>query len=92
MLAVADQKAGAIDTYTKNHFTTLQADYLSPEDWKRLHTIKEFLQLFHRATLETQGNHATIDSVLFTIDIIIQYFEAALISRLPSKLDNTNTI
>jgi len=80
MLTVADQKAGAINTYTKNYLTTLQADYLSPEDWKQLYTIKEFLQLFYRATLETQGDHATIDSVLFTIDILIQYFEAALIS------------
>jgi hypothetical protein len=78
MVAVADQKAGAVDTYTKNHFTTLQADYLSPEDWERLHTVKEFLQPFYRATLETQGDHATIDSVLFTMDIIVQYFEAAL--------------
>jgi len=92
MLTVADQKAGAIDTYTKNHFATLQVDYLSPEDWKRLRTIKEFLQPFHRATLETQGDHATIDSVLFTMDIIVQYFEAALVSRLPPKLNNTNTV
>ena len=47
MLAIADQKAGAIDTYTKNHFTTLQADYLSLEDWERLYITKEFLQPFY---------------------------------------------
>jgi hypothetical protein len=92
MLTVADQKAGAIDAYTKNHFDTLQADYLSPEDWKRLRTIKEFLQPFYRATLETQGDHATIDSVLFTMDILVQYFETALVSKLPLKSDDTNTI
>jgi hypothetical protein len=92
MLVVADQKAGAIDTYTKNHFATLEADYLSPEDWKRLRTIKEFLQPFHRATLETQGDHATIDSVLFTMDILIQYFETALVSKLPLISSNTNII
>ena len=92
MLAVADQKAVAIDTYSKNHFATLQADYLSPEDWERLRMIKEFLQPFHRATLETQGDHATIDSVLFTMDIIVQYFEAALVSSVPLRLDNTNTV
>lgn len=82
MLVVADQKAGAVDIYTKNHFATLQTDYLSPEDWERLRTIKSFLQPFHRATLETQGNHATIDRVLFTMDILIQYFEKSLVSRL----------
>ena len=43
MLTVANQKAGAIDTYTKNHFATLQVDYLFLEDWERLYTTKEFL-------------------------------------------------
>jgi hypothetical protein len=89
---VADQKAGAIDTYSKNHFATLQADYLSPGDWERLRTIKEFLQPFYRATLETQGDHATIDSVLFTMDIIVQYLEAAIVGENLSRLDNTNAI
>ena len=27
MLVIAVEKAGAIDTYTKNHFPTLEADY-----------------------------------------------------------------
>jgi len=92
MLAIADQKAGAINTYTKNHFTTLQADYLSLEDWERLRITKEFLQPFHQATLETQGDHITINSVLFTIDILVQYFKAALVSKLPTKLDDSNTV
>jgi hypothetical protein len=64
MLVIAIEKAGAIDTYTKNHFPTLEVDYLTLEHWKWLHTIKEFLQPFYRATLETQGDSATIDKVL----------------------------
>jgi hypothetical protein len=30
MVAVAVGHEGAIDTYTKHHFTTLQADFLTP--------------------------------------------------------------
>lgn len=81
MLVVAEQKSGAIDTYSKNHLATLEADYLFPADWERLRTIKAFLQPFHRATLETQGDGATIDRVLFTMDILVQYFERALVGR-----------
>jgi len=91
MLVIAIEKAGAIDTYTKNHFPTLEADYLTPQHWKRLRTIKEFLQPFYRATLETQGDSATIDKVLWTIDILIQHFESALVSKLYLKLNNNNT-
>ncbi|EED18012.1 hypothetical protein TSTA_117840 [Talaromyces stipitatus ATCC 10500] len=85
MLLVANQNAGSIDTYAKNHFATLQADYLSPKDWKQLHIIKSFLQPFYRATLETQGNRATIDCVLFTMDILIQYFENYLLNFIADK-------
>jgi hypothetical protein len=92
MLVVAIEKAGAIDTYAKNHFATLQEDYLTPQDWKRLRTIKDFLQPFHRATLETQGDAATINKVLFTMDILVQYFEATLVSNLCLKLNNTNIV
>ena len=42
--------------------------------------------------METQGDHATIDRVLFTMDILVQYFEKALVSRLYTKLDLTNIV
>jgi hypothetical protein len=89
MLLVADEKAAAIDTYSKNHLTTLQADYLSPSDWQQIQAIKSFLQPFHRATLETQGDRATIDRVLFTMDILIQYFENSLVRTLVINLVDT---
>jgi hypothetical protein len=92
MLVIAIEKAGAIDTYTKNHFPILEADYLTLQHWKRLCTIKEFLQLFYRATLETQGDSATIDKVLWTIDILIQHFEGVLVSRLYLKTNNTDIV
>lgn len=33
MLLIAIEEAGAIDTYSKNNFATLEKDYLSPSDW-----------------------------------------------------------
>jgi len=53
MLIIALKKAAAIDTYTKIHLTALEADYLTLSDWKRLRTIKDFLQPFYQATLKT---------------------------------------
>jgi hypothetical protein len=56
---------GAIDTFTKAHFRKLEKDFITLREWERLHKIKEFLEPFKRATLETQGHKATIDSVLY---------------------------
>ncbi len=81
MLLVADKKAAAVDTYTKAHIDTLGADYLSPLDWTRLRMVMSFLQPFYRATMDTQGDSATIDRVLFSMDVLIQYFEEALVQH-----------
>jgi hypothetical protein len=80
-LDVADKQASSIDIYTKSHFDELRDDYLTPQDWERLRTIKTFLQPFHRATLETQGHRATLEKVLFTMDVLIQHFKIALVSE-----------
>jgi hypothetical protein len=80
-LVVANKLASSIDTYTKNHFGDLSEDYLSPNDWKRLRMIMNFLQPFYRATLETQGHQATLDKVLFTMDILVRFFKTALVSK-----------
>jgi hypothetical protein len=58
----------------------LETEYLSPIDWERLHRTSKFLSLFDRATLKTQGDQATIDNVLFVMDIIIKHFKKALVS------------
>ncbi|OAQ58218.1 ribonuclease H-like protein [Pochonia chlamydosporia 170] len=77
MLQVATEQgiASALDSYTKNHFDDLSADFLLPEEWVRLRTIKDILQPFSRATLATQGDHATLDKVLFTMDVLIRCFD-----------------
>ena len=85
MLVIADQKSSAINIYTKNHFTTLQAEYLSPEDQEQLRTTIVFLKPFYRVTLVAQGDNAIINRVLFTMDILVQHFEKALSNHASNK-------
>jgi BED zinc finger len=79
-VAVQISVANAIDGFSKDHFDALRDDYLSPDDWIRLRTIKALLHPFARATLETQGDDASLDRVLFTMDILIRWFEKSLVS------------
>ncbi len=46
MLSTALDKESAIDNYVKANFTSLEKDYLSPQDWKALRTISSFYSLF----------------------------------------------
>ncbi|KAB8067040.1 hypothetical protein BDV29DRAFT_186897, partial [Aspergillus leporis] len=73
----------------------LETEYLSPIDWERLHKTSKFLSLFDRATLKTQEDQATIDNMLFVMDIIIKHFEKALngwdiFDKYYSKLDKSS--
>lgn len=69
---------GAIDSYSKTWYDDLQNDFLSPQDWETLRSVLSFLKPFYRATKETEGDHATIDRVLFTMDILVQHFKKSL--------------
>src|SRR6266487_6501004 len=40
-----------------------------------------FLQSFYQATLETQEHRATLEKMLFTMDILIQYFRKSIVSK-----------
>jgi len=78
-LVVANKLAAAIDTYTKDHWADLEDDFIAPGDWAKLRTIEEFLEPFHRATLKLEGHKATLENVLFTMDVIIKYFKDSLV-------------
>ena len=80
MLVVALDYKTAIDSYVDDH-PDLEDDGLSRQDWTQLRAIKDFLAPFHRATLETQGDNASIDKVLFTMDVLISWFEKSLVSK-----------
>ena len=83
MLLVAIALRAAIEKYCQNHESDLEEDELTPEDWRWLRTIKEFLEPFNWATLYTEGDSAAIDQVLFTMDILIKHFQISLVSRTP---------
>ena len=78
MLTVAIEKASEIDSYSKLHIKPLEDDYLSPQDWVQLRMILDFLRPFYRATKATEGDAATIDRILFMMDVLIQHFKRAL--------------
>lgn len=80
MLVVALKIESAIDIYSKKWRDDLKDDYLSPLDWESLKETSAFLQPFHRATLETQGKHGTIDRILWTMDILVQHYEQSRVS------------
>ena|SRR3984957_9387045 len=89
MLVVAIDYKAAINSYVED-YPDLEDDGLSWQDWTWLCTIKDFLAPFHQATLETQGDNASIDKVLFTMDVLILWFEKSLVSKSYFKLKNSN--
>jgi hypothetical protein len=82
MLTVLLDKREQVEKYVQNHEDDLEEDVLSFQDWKKLRTIKDFLAIFSWATLFTEGSSTSIDSVLFTMDILIKHFQNTLVSSL----------
>ena len=50
MLLAAIKHAGAVDSYTKAYFETLETEFLSSKKREMLRTISKFLYLFDRGT------------------------------------------
>jgi hypothetical protein len=88
VVAQKDTVAAAIDTYTKNWQSELEDDYLTLGDWELLRAITLFLEPFYEVTLETQGYRGTIDKVLWTMDILIEHYNASKITATPALLHN----
>jgi len=42
----------------------------------------EFLEPFEQATRQTEGDNATLNKVLFSIDVLVKWFRTLLVSRL----------
>jgi len=81
LLVITNKHALLIDTYTKNHFDKLSENYLTLENWKKLHIIIIFLQSFHQVILKTQNHCIIIEKVLFIMNILVQYFKTTLVSN-----------
>ena len=86
MLKIAIDKTATIDSYTKQWYETFQNNFLSLQDCKILSTISSFLQSFCQTILKTEKDCATIDHVLFIMNILIKHFNKFLISIIASQI------
>jgi hypothetical protein len=73
MLVVLFNVRPAVEKYCQDHEDELKDNILSYQDWKKLRTIKDFLAPFSRATLFTEGDSSSLDSTLFTMDVLIRH-------------------
>ena len=73
MLIVLLNLRPVVKKYYRDYKEELKEDILNHPDWKKLRTIKEFLSPFTRATLAIEGDSTSINSTLFTIDVLIKY-------------------
>lgn len=72
-----------IETYCLAHEEELENDILSFKEWGRLRTIRDFLYLFTRATLFTEGDSTSIDRTLFTMDVLIKHIQTETVCYTP---------
>jgi hypothetical protein len=90
MLKVLLNLRPAVEKYCQDHEDELEDDILSFQDWKKLRTIKDFLAPFSQATLFTKGDSTSLDSTLFTIDVLIRHLQEETIS--PPPLSHTTKL
>lgn len=85
LLNIALEREAGINEYVKLNLDSLSNDSLSPRDWVSLRTLHQFLEPFHRATLDTQGDNTRLDRVLFSMDVLLKHIEASLTQFKQSK-------
>ena len=79
MILVALKLKDAIAKYQEDFVGEFdEADLLNAADWKALENIRDFLQPFERVIKETEGDKATLDKVLFTMDFMVEHYKRAL--------------
>ena len=74
-----------VKKYCLDYKDKLKEDLLSFANWKKLCTIKDFLAPFTQATLTVEGDSTSIDSTLFTMDVLIKHLQNQIVSN-PSYL------
>ena len=91
MLTVLLNLRPIIEKYCLNYEDELKEDILSPKDWKKLRTIKDFLAPFSRATLFTEGDSTSINRTLFIMDVLIKHLQNETVSPLPPSFSLVRT-
>lgn len=80
-IIVACKKQEAITKYTLNH-SELQPHFLTDEDWEELRTLRDFLQVFHEATLRTEGDDGSIGQHLVILNLLSDCINEEMVSVL----------
>jgi hypothetical protein len=73
MLVVLLNLRPIVEKYCQDHKEELKDNILTPKNWKKLRTIKDFLAPFLQAILFTNRDSTSLDSTLFTIDVLIRH-------------------
>lgn len=80
MILVALELRAAITKYQEEYVDEFdEEDIINATDWKALDNAREFLQPFQRVIKETEGDKATLDKVLYTMDFMIEHFKMSLV-------------
>ena len=79
MILVALKLKDAIIKYQEQYTEEFnKEDILNATNQRALENIRDFLQPFQKVTKETEGNKATLDKVLYTIDFMVEHFKLSL--------------
>jgi hypothetical protein len=77
LLDAALDKEEHIKRYQGKYYDALVDEYLAPQDWQNLRETRNFLQLFWKVTLLTEGYRSTLDLTLFTMDVLHKHYQQA---------------
>ena len=75
VIAIALEKKSQIIQFIAEHDSDLEGNILNSRDWEMLKRTLEFLQPFHEATLEAQGDMASISQSLELLDLLLGHCE-----------------
>jgi hypothetical protein len=80
MLMVALKVKDAVNKTIERHYDELKDDFISPTDWKTLEDTYNYLEPFEEATKVCEGDLATLDKTLYTIDFLQSHLEQSMAS------------
>ena len=78
-ITIACKKQEAITKYTLNH-SELQPHFLTDENWEELRTLRDFLQIFHEATLRAEGKGGSVGHHLLILNILSDCINDQMVS------------
>ena len=87
MISTALSVESHIDSFIKAnlHIKPLETNALTPREWQDLRTISYILEPFYQATMDTQGDKATLDQTLISMDILNEHLKRCAVKHKTNK-------